>query len=112
MIINSLIAGWDLVLGGLAANAAESINGDHRQTALSLHVVQEIEFSVAMALEALNLLRQCFFHHSREAEGLCVAILCSRQVAAVVASSRLDAYFIRDKARNFIQKLVHTDVII
>ena len=60
------------------------------QTSLS-HAV-EIEFSVAMASEALNLLRQYFFHHSREAEGPCVGIVCSRQVAAAVASSRLDAY--------------------
>ena len=58
----------------------------------ALSPVVVVAFLVAVALEASTLLSRCFSHHSREAEGPCVGIVCSRQVAAAVASSRLDAY--------------------
>ena len=61
------------------------------QTALSLVVV--VAFWVAVASETLTLLSQCFFHHSREAEGPCVATIRSRLVAVLVASSQSHAYF-------------------
>ena len=75
LIINSSVATLGLVLDGLAANAAESITGDHAASPFTR--------------------RCCGIFGSRcfgSFDSTCVGIVCSRQVAAAVASSRLDAY--------------------
>ena len=90
MIINDALLGFDFLLLGLAANASESILGEYAD---GLSHVFESAFSVAVASEALALPRRCFFHHFREAEGPCVATMCSRLDAALVVSSQSDPYF-------------------
>ncbi len=99
-MINALLFGWDLLELGLGAKTAESITGDHADSPLTGR--WELIFGSRGFESSLYLLRRCFFHHSRGAEGPCEAAMCYRKVAALaVASSQSDQYFHRQLSKKF-----------